>query len=218
MSVENKRTVEVYKKTAKEYISSSINTTEDEIIKAERKKEKLQKFIKESFSSLKKQSKILEIGSADGENAKYIEDLGFKVTPSDIAEDFLDAIKKLNLDPIKLDIVEDEIKEKYNGVFCWRVFVHFTKEDAKKVLEKVYNILEGDGIFIFNAMNREIRNVEDEWVDFEGKFHIGIDRYYNYYYQEELDNMIKLTGFNIINFHKEGGEFNNKWLVYVLKK
>lgn len=47
---------------------------------------------------------------------------------------------------------------------------------------------------------------------------MGVKRYYNYFSKEDLDNIIKQTKFKIIKFYKEGGDNNNKWLIYVLKK
>lgn len=60
--------------------------------------------------------------------------------------------------------------------------------------------------------------IDNEWVDFEGEYHMGVKRYYNYFSKEDLDNIIKQTKFKIIKFYKEGGDNNNKWLIYVLKK
>lgn len=218
MSTENKKTLEAYQKTAKQYLLNSVEHDTLDIEKAKRKKEKLQNFIKSSFSSLPKGSKVLEIGSADGENAKYLQELGYDVTASDVADDFIKAIKANGLDPIKFNVLEDNFKEMYFGIFCWRVFVHFTKEDALKVIKKVYDALEKNGIFVFNTINRETKEVDKEWVDFPGEYHMGIDRYYNYYYQKDLDDIIAKTDFEVVDFHKEGGDENNKWLVYVLKK
>lgn len=108
--------------------------------------------------------------------------------------------------------------EKYFAIFCWRVFVHFTEQDAFKILQKVYNALEKDGLFIFNVINREEKSVDEEWVDLSGEYHIGINRYYKYFREEQLNDIINKVGYQIYDFHKEGGENNNKWLVYVLKK
>ena len=121
------------------------------------------------------------------------------------------------MNTINFNALEDEFLEKYYAVFCWRVFVHFTKEDALKVIQKVYDALEDDGIFVFNAINREFKDVDSEWIDFDGEYHLGAERYYNYFSKEELDNIISLTNFKIAEFHKEGGNTYNKWLVYVLK-
>ena len=218
MSEENKKTLEVYKEKAYMYLTNSIEHDKIDQAKAKQKREKLEKLITSSFLELPKKAKIFEIGSGDGLNAKFIESLGFDVTASDTADDFIEATQKQGVKTIKFDAIEDDFLEKYSAVFCWRVFVHFTKEDALKVIKKVYDNLEDNGIFIFNAINREIKNVDNEWVDFEGEYHMGAERYYSYFSEEELDKMIGQTNFQIIDFHKEGGENSNKWLVYVLKK
>lgn len=218
MSKENERTVEVYKETANLYLANSAEHDRLDLDKAKKKREKLEKLIKESFSSLPEKAKVFEIGSGDGSNAEFIESLGFQVTASDTSDAFIQATQNKGLNTINFNAIEDEFPEKYSAIFCWRVFVHFTKEDALKIIKKVYDTLEDNGIFVFNAINRETKNVDNEWVDFEGEYHMGVERYYNYFYQKELDDIIKQTKFQIKEFHKDGGENNNKWLVYVLKK
>lgn len=218
MSIENKKTVEVYKEKASTYLATSIEHDKLEPEKANRKREKLQNFLKSSFQTLHKNAKILEICSANGENAKYIESLGYNVTASDIADDFIRASKNNGLTTIKFNILEDDFKEKYSGILAWRVFVHFTEEDIFETLKISYDNLENNGIFIFNVINRETRNIDNEWVDFPNEYHMGAERYYQYFNQKNLDDIISQTKFQIQDFHKEGGDNNNKWLVYVLKK
>lgn len=218
MSIENEKTLEIYRNKAHVYLATGVEHDRLNPIKAKKKRENLEEFIKISFSSLSKHAKIFEIGSADGVNAKFIENLGFNVTASDVADDFIKAVQNQGLNTIKFNVLEDEFPEKYSAVFAWRVFVHFTHEDVLEILQKVYNTLEDNGIFVFNAMNREVKKVDNEWVDFEGDYHMGAERYYNYFLQKDLNNMIEQTKFKIQYFHTEGGENNNKWLVYVLKK
>lgn len=218
MSYENKKTLEVYERCAAIYLDNTNKHDNLDMVKAKKKKEKLERFIKDSFSSLPIGSKILEIGSADGGNALYLKSLGYDVTASDVSDIFLEKIKNQGLRTIKFDCLEDEFKEKYNGIFCWRVFVHFSCDDVMNLLEKVYESLEDNGIFIFNAMNRETHDVDSEWVDFEGEYHMGEKRFYNYFRKEKLDDLISKTNFKIDKFFYEGGDSSNKWLVYVLKK
>ena len=218
MSYENKKTLEVYERCVDVYLDNAIKHDNLDMVKAKKKKEKLERFIKDGFSSLPIGSKILEIGSADGANALYLKSLGYDITASDVSDIFLEKIKNQGLRTIKFDCLEDEFKEKYNGIFCWRVFVHFSCDDVMKLLERVYENLNDNGIFIFNAINRETRDVDCEWVDFEGEYHMGEKRFYNYFRKEKLDDLISKTNFKIDKFFYEGGSSNNKWLVYVLKK
>ena len=218
MSIENKKTVEIYERKAATYLKTTIEHDKLDEEKAKRKKEKLQNFIKENLEQFKKGSKVFEIGSADGENAKYIKELGYNVTASDIADAFIDETKSKIENTIKFNILEDDFKDKYSAVFAWRVFVHFTKEDLDITLNKVYKALENGGIFIFNIMNRETRDCDEEWVDFPNEYHMNAERYYKYFSEKEVNELIQKTNFKINSFHKEGGESKNKWLVYVLKK
>ncbi len=218
MSIENRKTVEVYKETASIYLENNKVHDSLDLERAKEKKKELEDFIKHSLSFLPKEAKVFEIGSADGENAKYLESLGFTVTASDTTAAFVEATRNQGLETIQFDALEDNFPEKYFAIFCWRVFVHFTKEDALRVIEKAYDALEESGVFIFNAINRETKSVDNEWVDFEGEYHMGKERYYSYFSKSDLDGIIGQTQFKVEDFHQEGGKENNKWLVYVLKK
>ena len=218
MSIENKKTVEIYEEKAATYLKTTIDHDKLDPEKAKRKKEKLHNFIKTNLDSLEKGSKVFEIGSADGENAKHIKELGYNVTASDIADAFIDETKSKIENTIKFNVLEDDFKDKYSAVFAWRVFVHFTKEDLDITLNKVYKALENGGVFIFNIMNRETRDCDEEWVDFPNEYHMNAERYYKYFSEKEVNELIQKTNFKINSFHKEGGESKNKWLVYVLKK
>ena len=111
MSIENKKTLEVYDMNAQMYIDHSIESEQAEPEKAERKRKALQEYIKNSFSSLENGSKILEIGAADGQNSKYIESLGYEVTASDVADAFVEACKNKDLNTIKFNVLEDEFEK-----------------------------------------------------------------------------------------------------------
>ena len=218
MSIENKKTVEIYEEKAATYLKTTIEHDKLDEEKAKRKKEKLQNFIKENLEQFKKGSKVFEIGSADGENAKYIERLGYNITASDIADAFINETKSKVENTVKFNVLEDDFKDKYLAVLAWRVFVHFTKEDLELTLNKVYNALEEGGVFIFNIMNRETKVCDEEWVDFPNEYHMDAERYYKYFLKEEVDSLISKTDFKIKSFHMEGGDNKNKWLVYVLEK
>lgn len=218
MSKENEKTLKIYDDKAGTYLKTSIAHDNLDPEKAKRKSEKLHKFINGNIGTLPKGAKVFEFGSGDGKNAKYIEDLGYDMTASDVAEDFINATKSTGVKTIKFNVLEDRFKEKYSGVFAWRVFVHFTKEDALQVLKKTYDALEDNGIFVFNVMNREGKAVDEEWVDFSNEYHMGADRFYKYFKEEDMNEIIEQTKFKVYDFHKEGGSNNNKWLVYVLKK
>ncbi len=218
MSIQNRKTLEAYQKAAKNYLNNNKKIKNKYLKSLERSKKEQKKFIKEVFKEIPKGSKILEVGSADGENAKYIQSLGYNIIASDIADDFLKAIKKEGLNPIKFNLLEDTFETKYKVIFCWRVFVHFTKKDAIKALNKSYEALEENGLLILNIINRKCKTVDSEWVDFPDEYHIGIERYFKYYSKAEFDEIVSKTKFKIKKFQNTIAENNINWMIYVLSK
>ena len=218
MSEQNAKTLDVYEHTAKQYLANSIEHDNLDPAKAKRKRAKLDEFIQHSFAPLPKAARIFEIGSADGENAKYLESLGYEVTASDVATDFLATLDERGLNYIKFNVLKDKFPKQYHGIFCWRVFVHFTSDDVLATLRKTYAALKPGGRFIFNVINREVKDVDQEWVDFPGEYHMGVERYYSYFREQDVRDLIAQTDYRIVDFHLEGGDAGNKWLVFVLEK
>ncbi len=218
MSVQNDKTLEAYQKAAKNYLNNSKIVASTYKKSIEKNKKEFQKFIKETFKDVPVGSKVLEVGSADGENAKYIQKLGYDVTASDIADDFLKAINNNGLNPIRFNLLRDDFVGKYSVIFCWKVFVHFTKEDSINALNRSFDALENNGLLILSIISRDCKKIDNEWVDFPGEYHLGVDRYFNYYSKEQFDKIVNKTRFRIKDFKKIIDENGIEWLVYVLKK
>ena len=217
MSIENEKTLATYDKTAQKYLE---NTIKHDLMKPERAKEKYEKLkekIRVAFEPLARGSKILEVGSADGNNAKALESLGYDIIASDVAPAFILACEKQGLKTIKFNVLKDTFPSNLNGVLCWRVFVHFTREDIKLALNRIFNALESNGRLMFNVIDRATHDCDSEMKDFEGEYHMGAKRYYAYYRKEDIDELAKNAGFRIIDeWHENGG--HNDWWCFVLEK
>ena len=219
MSIENKKTVNVYQNGgAEKYLLNSKVHDELDTIKAEKKKKNLNDFVLKNLSTLKNGASVFEVGSANGQTAKFIQENGYEVVASDVADAFICEIDKQGVKTVKFNILKDEFSSKFDCFYVWRVFVHFTMEDLILSLKKMFNALNDDGILIFNVMNRETHDVDGEMVDFAGEYYMGEERYYHYFRKEDIDKIVSKIGFKIKSFHKEGGDEKNKWLVYVLSK
>lgn len=218
MSEENRKTLEVYDREALTYLTNTQKHDNLDPEKAKRKSMRLKIFLGKAFSPLREHAKIFEIGSADGAVAEHLENIGFDVTASDVASDFIEATAAKGVKTIKFNALTDEFPDKYDGILAWRVLVHFTPEDFERLLNKVYVTLQPHGRFVFNMMNREEREVDSEWVDFPGEYWMGAERYYCYYREADAREMISRTKFQIVDFQREGGDHSNKWLVFVLEK
>ncbi len=219
MSIENEKTLKVYDEYADTYLETVTRHSQSNPEKARIKKENLQQFLKESFNSLPPRNQIFEIGSGDGENAEFLSSLNFRVVASDVSEGFIKVVQNRGMSCRKFNVLKDDFDRKYDGALAWRVFVHFTKEDLKVALQKIFSTLRPGGIFVFNVLNTvDHDNQEGAWVDFEGDYHMGIERYFNYYKEEEVDEFIKNAGFEIQNKKHEGGDTGKRWIIYAVKK
>ena len=97
MSVENQKTLEIYKEKANVYMS---NNQRHELLNPEmeyQKRNYVRNLIKQNFSELPENAKVFEIGSANGENSKYIKSLGYDITASDTVNPFLRCLQNEGL-------------------------------------------------------------------------------------------------------------------------
>ena len=113
MSKENEKTLEVYKEKAYLYLSNSVEHDKLDPKRAKQKREKLEKLITSNFSSLPEHAKVFEIGSGDGSNAKFIQNLGFNVTASDTADTTTPTAPS---DSTSMAIVNDKIRLDKNWI------------------------------------------------------------------------------------------------------
>lgn len=218
MSKANSKTLEIYEKfAAQKYIENNVKTIKNNPEKFSRKRETLKKFVAKGFENLPKSAEIFEIGSGSGDDAVMLRSLGFSVTPSDVSAAFLSATESKGFTPIKFNVLIDDFQKQYDGIFCWRTFVHFDEDDTKLALSKIYSALKPKGVFIFNMMNNiEKGGKNEEWVDFEGEHHIGAERYYKYWDEKVAKKLIKSVGFKIVEFDAE--EKRHRWFNIVAQK
>lgn len=217
MSEENKKTLATYDLAAQKYLDNSKAHDALNPEKAKRKQEKLWANLKRCFETLPEGAKILEVGAADGENSEYLQSLGYDVVATDVAPAFLEAIKARGLNAQKFNLLEDEFPKNLYGVLAWRVFVHFTHEDIQDALMRIYDALEDGGRFVFNVIDIATHDIPEQWVDFSDEYKMGAERFYAYYTEEEIRDIIGLTNFKIADsWHEEGG--HNNWFVFVLEK
>lgn len=217
MSIENNKTLATYDITAQIYLDNTITHDKKRPEHALEKKQQLTANLKKAFDNLPTNAKILEIGSADGENAKILESFGFDATASDVAPAFIAACEKQGLSTIKLNVLKDKLPDNLNGVLCWRVFVHFTPDDITQALKRIYEALLPNGRFVFNVIDKATHDCDTQWKDFEGDYKMGAERFYAYYDKEEIKDIIKKTNFKVISdWHEHGG--HNDWFCFVLEK
>lgn len=217
MSEENKKTLAAYDLAAQKYLDNTKAHDAKDPAKAKRKQEKLWANLKASFETLPEGAKILEVGAADGDNSAYLQSLGYDVIATDVAPAFVKALEDRKLNAQKFNILTDEFPKELRGVLAWRVFVHFTHEDIEDAMKRVYAALENGGRFVFNVIDIATHDVPEQWVDFSDEYKMGAERFYAYYTEEEIRDIVAQTKFRIVDsWHENGG--HNDWYVFVLEK
>jgi len=220
MSIENAKTLEIYEKSFQSYFDGT-----DRRAKSIGEKIAVEKFNKEcqfwldGFSALPNAATILEIGSANGAGAKALIEHGYAATASDTVQGFLDEIKRNGLTPIKFNVLTDRLSRKYHGCLAWHVFVHFTKEDAKVALLNIYDLLYPGGRLVFDVQNSSAKhNKDSEWIDYDGDYHMGAKRFFQYYTKDDIEYIIKNAGFNIVKLIERESDSGINWFRLVVEK
>lgn len=154
---------------------------------------------------------IIDIGCGPGRDVKYFFDNGYNVVGLDMSEKLLQVAKKKtpgasfeHKNMKNLDV----LKKKFNGLWSCGSFYHLEKKDAILTLKGFYNILlpggqmylalkEGEGeIFIKN---------------------LGEEKFYSFYNEDEIVELVEKVGFNIREIIKEKKEAN--WInIFAEKK
>ena len=105
--------------------------------------------------TLKKGSKILEIGCGKGKLLAYLNDQGFDVVGTEINIDRIREINRINRN-ITVHLVNDDLlpfqEEKFDLVFSLDVFEHIPASD--KHLKEVHRVLKHDGYYLLSTPNK----------------------------------------------------------------
>ena len=201
MSKENDLTIEVYNKFGDRYLKRN----EEALVenpKALADDERQRMILREYVEGLSKDAKIFEVGSAGGRDARFFLKLGYKnIIVSDIADYFLNELRKEGFEPVKFNLITDEFKDKYDFIFCWAVLVHFTKTEAKEAIFKMYDALNDGGRLAFCVKHKE--GVEEEWGDYKGM--IGAKRFFSYWTVEEVKSFMERLNLRNMKIAKHGG-------------
>lgn len=201
MSKENEKTIEVYEQFGDRYLSRNKNDIETNL-KAKSNNDRHVEQLKKFLDGLSKDAKIFEIGSAGGRDTKIIQSFGYKnIVVSDVANYFLNLLRKEGFSPIKFNLITDEFLEKYDFIYCWAVLVHFTKDKAKTAIKKMFDALNDSGRLALCVQCRD--GVEEDWADRDGR--IGAKRYFSYWTKDELYECMKEADFSNIEIESHEG-------------
>ncbi len=175
------KTTETYTVLGNKYLKDISNATPPELID----------FIK----LFPKGSKILEVGTAGGRDAKIFTDAGMDVTGIDIVDDFLSKAKKdvPSANFIQMDVRDmNFLDNSFEGIYANAVLLHLEKKEVPPVLDKFYILLKPKGKLHIRLKEGE---GEKEIVEKLSQNH---SRFFSFFGKEEIEELLEKSGFKII--------------------
>lgn len=180
----------------------------------------VQKFLKEIAEQ--NPGKVLDIGIGNARNFIQFKNKKFKLYGVDFSEEMLKQAKKTarnnNLKIIlkKANVIKLPYKNsEFDYVICISVLHHLNKKNQIKALKEVFRILKTNSIFLISVWNKKQMRNPPKFKQGFIKWKIDdkvLKRYYYFFDKVELENLLKLVGFNIIKAKED------KNIVFLCKK
>lgn len=196
---ENLETIQAYEGHVQEYISGTYQEIDGD----------MKIWMDHLAEQVQPTSRILEIGSANGRDAAYLQSKGLTVECTDGTQAFVDLLQEQGFAARKLDLINDPIEGRYDMVMANAVLLHFTREQTQAALQKVHAALNEDGMFAFTLKEGD----GEEWSEAK----LGVPRYFCYWRQPAIEALVRESGFSDVQVLK-GATRNAQWLQIVARK
>lgn len=199
MTKSNQRTLQSYERRVQAYVDGVPQEVSGGV----------KNWIERALEGLPKDAKIIEIGSASGRDARYIEGRGFSVERTDATHGFVELLKQEGYEARDFNILTDSFESQYDLIFADAVLLHFSREELELALEKVRDALTPVGRFAFSL----IQGRGETWS--EGR--LGAPRYFCYWTEPQIKEVLERLGFaNITVREGEFGENSSRWLFLII--
>lgn len=132
-----------------------------------------------------KNSRVLEIGCAEGSFISCLNDMGILAEGAEMNQKILNIAKRYNPDNIffLLDIEKQLASEKYDIIFAFEVLEHI--KNSHLALKNIYDSLNKEGILIFSSAYPFPKHLSDP-------YHISVKNL------EEWSELARFIGFDVI--------------------
>jgi SAM-dependent methyltransferase len=145
-------------------------------------------WLDEALQGLPLDARLLELGSAFGRDAAYIQALGYSLDCTDAVPGFVELLTQRGYQARLLNLLTDDLIGPIDLIIANAVLLHFTHAEFSQVLAKIKAALGLGGRFAFSlkAGQGEGWSVEK----------IGAPRYFCYWTPEALGPSLKQAGFS----------------------
>jgi len=201
MSKTNQQTIQSYEDHVQDYIDGTPQQVSGI----------LKEWLDRTLAMTAKDARILELGSAMGRDAAYVQSQGYTVECTDVTEGFVTLLQEKGFNARKLNAITDDLGGPYDLVLASAVLLHFTREEVAAVLNKIHQALSDGGIFAFTLKQGE----GEEWSSEK----LGSPRFFCYWQADQIADYLQDAGFEKIDITEgQVGSRNVQWLQIIAKK
>lgn len=197
----NARTRLAYEAHAGAYIARTTNEVSAEA----------RAWLDRALQGLPRSARVLEIGSAFGRDAAYIQSKGFDVVCTDATEAFLRELSARGFAARRLDVLTDDIEGRYDLILANAVLLHFTRPQFDLVAVKLARALEAKGRLAISLKAGE----GEGWSDAK----LGVPRYFCYWQADEVSERLSGAEFASVEVTEaETERAHARWLYIIAGK
>lgn len=199
MDSQLKKTIKFYDDYAKQYSEYSFP--------------KLLQYQLNQFISFLEGKKVLDAGCGAGRDVAYLMEENLDVIGVDASKSMIkEARKKVKNGKFKvMDITNLKFKNKsFDGIWCCAALIHIRKKDAAKIIKGFHKVMKDNGILYISVKEGEGERILDSGF-------IKAPRFFSFYKQMELENLLEKNGFDILTSYPEKS-YNAVWLNLFARK
>lgn len=133
--------------------------------------------------------RVLDLGCGPGRDAKSFREMGLEVTGIDLSSKLLDIAQSLvprvgftRMDMRRLGLASGS----FHGVWACASFLHIPRQEAPATMEEIFRVLISGGFLYLSVKKGEGQGFDDRGI------------FYVYYHAEELAQLAREAGFEIL--------------------
>lgn len=155
-------------------------------------------------------SRVLEIGSGAGRDARALEAAGLSVRRTDITPAFVrmlraDGFDADVVDPLTSDLTDPTRDAAYDGVWASASLLHVRREDLPLVMRRLAEATRPEGIL-------QLGLKEGDGARFSTHGHVGAPRHFTYWREEPLRALLAEAGWCVDSVTHGDGARGDRWL------
>lgn len=150
---------------------------------------------------------MFEVGSGTGRDAFWLRENGWNVQCSDASATFVALLRDTGIPAQQFNLLEDPFPEgSCSAVLANAVLLHFTRDEFRRAVRKVWEALPDGGVFAFTVKEGE----GEGWSTAK----MGEPRFFTYWGERDLGEAVRDAGFAHVDVEKVLRERGSRlWVV-----